>query len=291
MNVTSLIKVLVINGLFAAAGYYIHQNAVPGAIGWKIAGVSLTVAWLARLVIRLNIKYKKIKAKAGGTVSLKNIDQVGAATLPDWMLGYYNTEKKIYKHAWRALTFAPVRTQGEFSTYVPPANGIKSALLSVILAVLSAWGATCLLALLGSGTTGVISAVTCVALCVYLIAWIIGDWRATKEVAHQLVEGALQLNLGVRSAVTVPLDAIARCTVSDAAATAGTADDAALKLSVTTSSNVLMELYFPQELAVTRFGYPVSMSTRQIALQLVNPHEFVETITRQLQPGKDLLSA
>jgi hypothetical protein len=292
MNVTSLIKTLVINGAFAAAGYYVHKNAVPGEIAWKIAGVALTVAWLARIAVRLTAGYKKVKAKAGGTVSLKNIDQVGAATLPDWMLGYYNTEKKIYRHAWRALTFAPIHAQGGFSTYVPPANGIKAVLLSIVLAVLGAWGATSLLASLGSGTTGVIGAVALVALSVYLIAWIIGDWRASKEGAHQLVDGALQLKLGVRSAVTVPLDAIACCTVSEVPATTGTADDAAvLKLSATASTNVLIELRSHQNLSITRFGYPVSMNTRQIALQLANPHEFIEAITQKLQASDERLSA
>lgn len=288
---TSLIKFIIINGLFLAAGYYIYNNAVPGEMSWKIAGGVLTTVWVLRLYFAVTGKLKTIKERTGGDISVKNIDAVGAAALPDWMVGYYDIEKKIYKYSWRVVTFAKVQAQPGFATHVPLANGIKALVYTAVICGLCAWGAVALMAWLGSGVTGILSAVGMGLLAIYLGAWILGDWRATKEHRHVIGDDALQLRMGVRSAASIPLDAIARCVVLTDPAALATGADAPLRISASSSANVLVELASKQPIAITRFGYPVPTSASQVALQLEHPHEFVVTLTQKLQARSAELAA
>lgn len=280
---TSLIKFIIINGLFLAAGYYIYQNAVPGEMSWKIAGGVLTTVWVLRLYFAVTGKLKIIKEKTGGDISVKNIDAVGAAALPDWMGGYYDIEKKIYKYSWRVVTFARIEPQPGFATHVPAANGVKALVYTAIVCGLCAWGAVALMAWLGTGVSGILSAIGMGLLAVYLGAWLLGDWRATREHRHVIADDALQLRLGVRSAASIPLDAIARCVVLTDPAALATGADAPLRISASASANVLVELASKQPIAITRFGYPIPTSAAQVALQLENPHEFVVTLNQKLQ--------
>lgn len=284
MKIISLIKSVVVYGCFIGAGYYIHKNAVPGEISWKIAGAILTVAWVARVTLSLTSSYRKAQAKMGRPISMKNIGEASTATMPDWLLGYYNTEKKIYRFAWRALRFASRDETEGFLVRVPRANGIRAALLAGIVVSFGVWAAFGLVEWLGTGSSGIITAVVAAGLALYVAIWILGDWRATTEYRHRIYDSTVELNLGVRRSVTIPLGAIARCGAAGNAypvqpvVPGGTT----LDMSLGTSPSVLLELLGTPEFAITRFGYPIPASISVIALTPVDADGFIAAVSRKL---------
>lgn len=285
VNIAPLIKSVITYGFLIGAGYYVHQHAVPGEISWKIASAGLTILWVVRVIHATITGYRKTRKKIGGAISMENIGQVGTAIMPDWTLGYYNTEKNIYKHAWRVMKFEPINADGGFSTFVPRANGVKVMLLSVMAVALLAWSINAVLAWLGTSSGGIIGAMVLVALAAYMVAWLTGDWRATREIQHRIGDRELQLNLGVRSAVTIPLSDIERCAaIPKARVSIGNGEgNAPLRMTVSGSCNVLVELFSKQDIVVTRFGYPFPVNTSAIALHLVDPAKFVDMLTKKLQ--------
>lgn len=275
MNFTSTLRFLIINGLFLYAAYYIKTNAVPGEIRWTVAAVVLTVWWAARLIFAGVNKYKAVKEKTKGDISLKNIDQVGAATIPEWLLGYYETEKKMYLYFWRTLTFAPVKASAGYRNQIPASHAIKAVLKSAVAIGLCAWGGKALLDWLGTGTSGIVSAVTMGLLALYLLVWILGDWRGMRDIGQQLGAQTLDLSLGVRGEVSLPLSSIASMRVTSGVPAAGSA---VLMLSGASDANVLVELHEEQELKVLRYGYPAPVRAAAIALKLEKPQAFIDSL-------------
>lgn len=282
-NKTRFIKNLLIAVLVLSAGWFIRQQNVGAHhVGWTVAMWALGALVVVRIGLALRRGHKLVREHASSGVSLKSVDQITTASMPESMRGAYGLEKRMYAAAWRALTGKPLLRIAEFSVDGGPRSARMLTLASLALVAISG-GAVLAGVQLGLGLRGLLilgGATLFIAL--YLGAWLIGSRRILHESGHDISLDFLSLDVGLRASAVLPMAAVLRAHSADILGVLE--PDDVWTLAPFDAPNVLVELDGLVDIDAKRFGYPTHMRKRFIALYVDEPSRFIAAVAHAL-PG------
>jgi hypothetical protein len=276
-----LIKNVVFAVVIVTAGIVIRQqNEGAHHPGWTIALWALSAWVVLRIGLGLKRGHALLREHAADGLSLKSVDNITTASMPESVRGAYGLEKRMYAAAWRALTRKPVPRRAEFSVSAGARSASMLRLGVAAVLALSAAGALALVQADLSTRTLVLLCTGLGFLALYLLAWLIGSRRLLHESGHDISLDFLGLDLGIRASGAVPMTAILRART--ASGINELPPDDVWTLAPFDAPNVLVELDGVVSIEAQRFGYPVTLRKRFIALYVDEPARFLSAIAHAL---------
>lgn len=195
----------------------------------------------------------------------------------------HGVEKRVLAAAWRALARKPLQRTAEFPVAGGPRTA-RAASLAMLCLFLLAGGAMLAGGQGGLGPVGMLAlgGITLV-MTSYLCALLIGSRRILRESGHAISLDLLALDMGLHGSAVLPMSALLRAHRADIVAVL--APDDVWLLSAFDVPNVLVELDGLVNIEAQRFGYPLTLRKRYVALYLNEPAQFLAAVANAL-PGK-----
>jgi hypothetical protein len=203
--------------------------------------------------------------------------------LPDGVSTLRELEKRIAAATMRALRREPIRRKAEFSVSHGPRVAWLSAWPKVGVLALP------VLAVVGCADMGLAGAPlwfvggALAPLSAYLLAWCVGMRRLLRESGLGVSLQAIDIDLGLRGAGSVPMHAVRRCHAAPLPAALAPQD--VWLMTPSEEPNVLLELAGPTTIDTVRFGAPLVRTVKYVALYADEPGVFAAAVHHAM-PGR-----